>query len=362
MNDKDLDIHFMRHALSLARRGLGRTWPNPSVGCVIVKNRVVIGRGRTATGGRPHAEAMALREAGAQARGATAYVTLEPCVLAGREGPCAQGLIEAGVARVVVACIDPNPLVCGQGIEALKAAGIEVTLGVMEDEAKAMNKGFFLKFSEDRPLVSLKAACSLDGKIALGNGRSQWITGEAARRHVHDLRAQHDAVLVGIGTVKADDPMLNARVDGLMHKTVRVVLDGRLEIPADSRLVKSAREFPVWIFHTEGTEDHKKALEEAGVKLFFIENKAVKPILKILAAQGITRLLVEGGRYIHKAFLQEGYGDALYIYRAPCVLGGDALGAFLEMGFQDLSEIKDFARIETRALGQDLLEIYARAG
>jgi diaminohydroxyphosphoribosylaminopyrimidine deaminase / 5-amino-6-(5-phosphoribosylamino)uracil reductase len=233
--ENDLDIHFMRQALALARRGLGRTWPNPSVGCVIVKNDHVVGCGRTAESGRPHAEAAALQEAGADAKGATAYVSLEPCAVSGREGACAPALVRAGIKRAVIACMDTNPLVFGQGIEILKEAGVDVTFGVLEEDAQELNKGFFLRFSEERPLITLKTACSLDGKVALANGQSQWITGELARRHVHSLRVQHDAVLVGIGTVKADDPMLNARVDGLVHNTVRIILDSKLETPMESR-------------------------------------------------------------------------------------------------------------------------------
>lgn len=361
-SNKDDDIHFMRHALSLARRGVGRTWPNPSVGCVIVKNGLIVGRGRTAESGRPHAEAAALAEAGTNARGATAYVSLEPCAVMGRDAPCAQALITAGIQRAVIACIDTNPVVSGKGIENLKQAGVDVTFGVLEEEAQALNKGFFLRINENRPLVTLKTACSLDGKVALGNGQSQWITGEVARRHVHHLRGWHDAVMVGIGTVKADDPMLNARVDGIVHNTVRIVLDASLETPLESKLVRTAKEFPVWIFYVDNPVDKKGALEQAGVRLFQMQDKSVKPILEALAAQGMTRVLVEGGRSVHSAFLQEGYGDEFYIYRAPSVLGADAFDALLPLGHEDLGSVKSFERREVLHLGKDLLEIYARKG
>ena len=350
----------MRQALALARRGLGRTWPNPSVGCVIVKNGHVVGCGRTAQSGRPHAEAEALRDAGSSAKGATAYVSLEPCAVAGREGPCAQALIHAGIARVVIACIDTNPVVSGRGISMLKDAGIEVTLGILEHEAQALNHGFFLRFSEQRPLIILKTACSMDGKVALANGQSQWITGDLARRHVHSLRAQHDAVLVGIGTVNMDDPMLNARVDGLEHNTVRMILDSKLETPIDSRIVRSARDYPVWIFHEDKPVDKIRAMEAAGVRLFPITTKALKPILQQIAEAGITRVLVEGGRNIHTAFLREEFADAFYVYRAPCILGADALDAVLPIGYQDLNQAKRFQRQEIIALEQDSLEIYMR--
>ncbi len=360
--DKDQDIHYMRHAIGLARRGLGRTWPNPSVGCVIVKNDHVVGAARTADGGRPHAETLALEEAGSAAKGSSIYVTLEPCSHQGKTPPCVESLIAAAPARLIISTRDINPKVNGAGIAALEAAGIAVTLGVMEAECLEIAAGFFMKVKHNRPLVTLKTACSLDGKVALSNGQSQWITGELARRNVHILRAQHDAVLVGIGTVKADNPMLTARVDGIVHKTVRIVLDSSLETPLDSRLIQSAKDYPLWIFHGEGDVDKIAAMTSVGVKLFSIKDKSLQPILQTIADQGITRLLVEGGRYIHTAFLTEGYADAFYVYRAPSVLGADAYDAVLPMGFQDLKEIKGFVRQEIRYLGQDSLEIYARKG
>ena len=360
--DKDQDIHYMRHAIGLARRGLGRTWPNPSVGCVIVRDGYVVGAARTGDAGRPHAETIAMAQAGFATKGASVYVTLEPCSHHGKTPPCVDALIEAKPARVIIGTRDINPKVNGAGIAALEAAGIPVTVGVMEAECREIAAGFFLRVTENRPLVTLKTACSLDGKVALGNGKSQWITGEIARRHVHQLRAQHDAVLVGIGTVKEDNPMLTARVDGSVRKTVRIVLDSALETPPDSRLVQSARTEHLWIFHEEVSEDKKKALEWTGAWLFQIKGKSLQPILQIIAEQGITRLLVEGGRSIHTAFLKEGFADAFYVYRAPVVLGADAYDAFLDMGHTDLSEINGFVRTETRVLGKDSLEIYARKG
>lgn len=359
MHTSETDIHHMRSAIALARRGLGRVAPNPAVGCVIVKNGRVIASARTADGGRPHAESIALEQAGQQAKGACAYVSLEPCAHEGLTPPCAKALVEAGVARVVVGTLDPDPRVAGRGIAILKAAGIAVETGVMEEECRALNKGFFLRIEEGRPLVTLKTACSLDGKVALKNGKSQWITGELARRHVHLLRSQHDAILCGIGTVKADDPLLTTRLSGVDHTPVRVVLDGDLETPMDSRLVASSKDVPLWIFYINDHEGKGAALEQAGVRLFRITEKTVAPILKILAEEGLTRVLVEGGRWIHSAFLREGFCDALYLYRAPCVLGADAYDAFVDLGLEDLTQRLGLTRQKTRVLGQDLLEIYA---
>jgi diaminohydroxyphosphoribosylaminopyrimidine deaminase / 5-amino-6-(5-phosphoribosylamino)uracil reductase len=355
------DIHFMRHALSLARRGLGRTWPNPSVGCVIVKNDHVIAQGRTVDGGRPHAEVAALSKAGASARGATLYVTLEPCAHHGKTPPCVDAIIEAGVARVVIGTADINPRVNGQGFSALKAAGIDVSMGVLAQECGDFYQSFFLRFLENRPYITLKTACSLDGKIALGNGKSQWITGDMARLHAHGLRARHDATLVGIGTVLADDPMLSTRVDGVVHKPVRIVLDSNLAVPLDSKLVSSAMDLPLWIFYQNADEQKKSALERAGVRLFQVEGKDLKPILGILAEQGITRVLVEGGSGAHSTFWQQGYYDSLYIYRAGRILGGDAKAAFGALNLMDLAAaVQSLSLREVRVLGQDLLEIYER--
>jgi len=355
----DRDISYMRSAMNMARRGQGRCAPCPSVGCVIVKDDIVVGRGRTAEGGRPHAEAAALAQAGALARGATVYVTLEPCAVQGRGGPCADALIKAGVKRVVIACLDLNLAVNGKGIELLKAAGVDVDLGVLEDEARYMHKGFFLKHREGRPLVRLKTACTLDGKVALSNGQSKWITGEYARKHVHMIRGQHDAVMVGIGTALADDPMLTARLDGVKHNTIRVVLDSRMQISPDSKLVKSAKEYPLWVFYEEQS-DSFKVLENAGVILIENKNRDLESVLRVLTENNVTRLLVEGGAMLHSSFLKSGLWDEMMIYRSSSFFGGDAKNITADLNLTDVVNSFDMNRIHSQCLGQDTLEVYQR--
>ncbi len=249
------DAAHMRAALSLGRRGLGQTWPNPSVGCVIVRDGRVVARGVTQPGGRPHAEVVALTRAGEAARGATAYVSLEPCSHHGRTPPCADALIAAGVARVVVACGDPDPRVNGAGLARLRAAGVAVTEGVLTGEAEALQAGFLTRVRLGRPMVTLKLATTLDGRIATSGGESQWITGPDARRAAHALRGAHDAVLAGIGTVLADDPALTCRIDGYRRsQPVRVVLDRTLRTPLTATVAATACETATWILHSPGAD------------------------------------------------------------------------------------------------------------
>jgi len=344
----------MRAALNYARRGLGRVAPNPSVGCVLVKGGHVIARGRTDEGGRPHAEAAALAIAGAEAKGSTAYVTLEPCAAHGRGGPCAEALIKAGVARAIIACIDPNPAVCGKGIEILKASGMEVVVGVLEEEAKGLNKGFFLRVMEKRPLVTLKIASTKEGKVAGPNGETMAITGPMARRHAHLERAQHDAILLGIGTVLQDNSLLTTRIEGVDHKAPRIILDSQLKMPLKSALASSANDAPVWIFHESGPGNKKAALEKAGVKLF--QTGSIASVVQKLAAEGITRLLVEGGPKIWAAFVEAGLYDRLLWYKSP-TLARDGMDAF-SGGVEKV--VKPLKRAESRVLGEDLLEIYEK--
>jgi diaminohydroxyphosphoribosylaminopyrimidine deaminase/5-amino-6-(5-phosphoribosylamino)uracil reductase len=352
------DIRFMRQALGMARRGLGRTWPNPSVGCVIVKNGSVIAQARTADGGRPHAEVLALQDVGKSAKGATLYVTLEPCSHHGKTPPCVGAIIDAEPSRVVIGTQDINPQVNGKGIEALRVAGIDVKVGVLEQECRDVTAGFFKRIQENRPFVTLKIACSLDGRVAVGNGTTQWITGEPARRHVHGLRARHDAIMVGIGTVQADDPLLTTRVDGIVHKPVRIVLDSNLQTSADSRLVKTANDIPLWVFHSNKEKAKEVSLSQFGVRLFNMQNKALQPVLAKLAEEGLTGVLVEGGPAVLNSFLQEGLWDELHIYRAPCMLGEAGKPAFGALRLEHIA----LKRLKMQVLGQDLLEIYARKG
>lgn len=320
----------MQRACELARKQLGQTWPNPSVGAVIVKDNEVIGEGATARGGRPHAETQAIAQAGENARGATLYVSLEPCAHHGKTPPCADAIISAGIARVVVACRDPHRE-HGGGIEKLRAAGIEVTLGVCEAEARDINRGFISVVERNRPYVALKIATSADGRIAGGPGR--WITGEAARGEVHRLRAEFDAVLTGIGTVLADDPMLTVRSPGLEDRSpVRVVLDRQHRLPAQSKLAQSQHDAPLWVLDAN---DIAAALAE-------------------LTGKGITRLLVEAGQGINTAFWNAGVIDRVYWFKAPHAIGENGLSAFKN---NVLEQLANWRQVEHTAFPPDTLDI-----
>lgn len=323
----DPDHSFLLHALRLAERGLGRTWPNPSVGCVIVKEGRIVGLGRTADGGRPHAETVALAMAGEDARGASVYVSLEPCAHHGKTPPCTQALIDAGVARVVIGCEDPDPRVQGKGAAMLRSAGVEVK-EITNQESRIMNRGFFRRVQHGLPYVSLKLATSSDFFMARGDGGGQWITGEAARAHGQRLRGMHDAMLTGIGTVLMDDPMLNVRPPLCPHPNlVRVVADRQLRLPLSSKLVRSANVHPLWVITTaeavEKAASHATELREAGVSLMVVENQDLPPalMLKLLAEAGITRVMVEAGPALSSAFLRDGQVHTLHWYQAPMMLG-----------------------------------------
>lgn len=352
----------MRAALGLAGRGLGRVWPNPAVGCILVRDGRVVGRGATGPGGRPHAETVALAQAGAAAAGATAYVSLEPCAHHGQTPPCAEALIAAGVARVVYAAADPDPRVDGRGEALLRAAGIAVTAGVCRAEAEALNAGFISRVRRNRPLVTLKLATTLDGFIATSGGESKWITGAAARRRAHLLRAQNDAILVGSGTVLADDPELTCRLPGMAARSpVRVVLDRRLRTPPESRLMQTARSTPVWLF--SAVDRPSGAFTAAGVELCALSATAdgaaaMTEVMTILAGRGITRLLVEGGATVAASLLAAQLVDRIAWFRAPAVMGA---GRPVVDGFAagKIADLRRFRRIDCEPLGDDLLESYA---
>jgi diaminohydroxyphosphoribosylaminopyrimidine deaminase/5-amino-6-(5-phosphoribosylamino)uracil reductase len=360
----------MGAALALARRGLGAVWPNPAVGCLIVKDGRVRGRGWTQPGGRPHAETEALRRAGAAAAGATAYISLEPCAHYGETPPCADALVAAGIARAVIALGDPDPRVDGGGIKVLAAAGIEVVCGVAADEAAEINAGFLLRVAEGRPLVTLKLATSLDGRIATGSGESKWITGEDARRFAHGLRAGHDAVLVGAGTALLDDPELTCRLPGLEQRSpVRVVVDGSGRLPPTHRLVAGAHDVATWLMtlppDTSQGRERRKAYEQAGVEVIDVTpddhgHPAIAAVLAALAERGITRLLVEGGGRINAAFLKAGLVDRLVWFRASSVIGGDGVPAAAAFGLERLAEVPNFSLVSTRPVGDDMMESYLR--
>lgn len=358
------DKYFMAHALRMAQRGVGRTWPNPSVGCVLVKDGHVIAAARTGDGGRPHAEMSALKQAGTQAKGATAYVTLEPCAHEGETPSCARELVKAGVARVIIGCVDPDPRTAGEGINILHKAKLEGGVILCEGELRAAAertiRGFSLRIKEQRPRVTLKIAATIDGKIALGNGESKWITGDIARRYVHLERAQHDAVFVGIGTVLADDPTLTARLPGVEHNAVRIVLDTNLRIPLEIKLFKTASEYPVWVFYKNDPEGRASDLEALGVHLFKTPDMGISTILKVLAQEGIIRLFIEGGAHVLTSFLKSGLYDRLLVFRAPSVIGEDGRGGITALNLQSMDKIIKLERKETRALGQDFLEVYEK--
>jgi len=361
------DVAHMRAALALARRGNGQTWPNPSVGCVIVKDGRVVGRATTAQGGRPHAEPQALAMAGAAARGATAYVTLEPCCFHGRTPPCTDALIAAGVARVVVGVRDPDPRVNGAGLARLRGAGIVVDEGVLEAEAEDVVAGFFSRVRQGRPMVTLKLASTLDGRIATRGGESQWITGEPARRTAHALRGQHDAILVGVGTVLADNPDLTCRIPGFKPMPmVRVVADSHLRMPLIARLVATAAVEPTWVMTRDRVDPHRvAALESAGVVVIRAGDSPagvdLGAALRALAERGITRLLAEGGAQLAAALLRDDLVDRLAWFHAPSVMGGDGWPAAQAFGTEWLAQMPRFRRIAMRSVGDDLLSEYIRA-
>ena len=356
---RDSDARYMSQALTLGRRGLGRVWPNPAVGCVITKRGRVLGRGRTADGGRPHAETEALAMAGAAARGATAHVTLEPCSHHGKTPPCADALIAAGVARVVVAVHDPDARVAGRGIEALRDAGIEVETGMLRVRAETDLAGYLMNRRVGRPRVTLKLASSFDGRIATATGESRWITGPLARRTVHAMRARHDAVLVGAGTARADDPALTVRGLGPMPQPVRVVAARRLDLP-EGRLAETLDQGPLWLCHgSEATGDRRAAWRDRGARLFEcpVEHRQVDlaDMLGQLGAAGLTSVFCEGGGTLASALLGAGLVDEIVGITAGVALGAEGTPALGAMGLEALADAPRFDLIESRPLGPDLM-------
>lgn len=348
------DHEFMAHALQLARRGLFTTTPNPRVGCVVVRDGAVVGEGWHVRAGEAHAEAHALSAAGPQARGATVYVTLEPCSHHGRTPPCADALIEAGVSRVVAAMRDPNPQVGGNGVERLRAAGILFEDGLMEAEARELNIGFVSRMTCGRPWVRLKVAASLDGKTALNNGKSQWITGGEARRDGHTWRARACAILTGAGTVRDDDPRLNVRDVETSRQPLRVVVDSHLETPPRARLLEGGNALVA-----AATEDTGKiaALRAAGAEVVVLPNPQGKVdlpgLLQLLAGRGINELHVEAGHKLNGSLLREGLVDELLMYFAPTLLGsGREMFPLPEL--TNLSGRHDLRITDLRRVGDDI--------
>jgi diaminohydroxyphosphoribosylaminopyrimidine deaminase/5-amino-6-(5-phosphoribosylamino)uracil reductase len=364
-SDKD----HMAQALQLARRGLGLTWPNPSVGSLVVApSGEILGRGTTAPGGRPHAEAIALDRAGDRARGATIYVTLEPCAHEGRGLACADVIAKAKPARAVVALRDPDPRTSGRGIKCLTAAGIEVEEGVLADEAAEITLGHLLRVTEDRPAVTLKLAVGADGLMPRGNGAPVWITGPDARAHAHLLRARNDAILVGRGTILADNPTLTCRLPGMSCRSpVRVVLDRRLRTPPQANLFDDLM-VPVWLI-CAADEEHPNtdALQDRGAEIVYVPVDShgmigLRDALETLASRGITRVLVEGGPSVARAFLDADLIDEAVIYQGSNQVGPNGLMPFVSEGLDRLTASGHFTQSQSRSFGPDRMTAWRRVG
>jgi diaminohydroxyphosphoribosylaminopyrimidine deaminase / 5-amino-6-(5-phosphoribosylamino)uracil reductase len=362
------DEDHMAQALALARRGLGTTWPSPSVGCIVVQpSGEIVGRGYTAPGGRPHAEAIALERAGGRAVGATLYVTLEPCAHEGRGTACANAIIAARPARAVIAMADPDPRTAGRGVQRLRASGLDVTEGVLEAEALNVTLGHVLRVTEGRPAVTLKLAVGSDGRVPKGEqGAPKWVTGELARGHGHLLRARADAILVGRRTIIADNPSLTCRLPGMECRSpVRVILDRRLRTPTDARLFEDEM-VPVWLICARDEEaPNAAALQERGAEIIPVGidshgHPAIKEALEQLARRGITRVLVEGGPTVAQALLEADLIDEAVIYQGPNPAGSEALLPFVEDGLDRLTGCPDFTQTDARRFGPDSMTSWQR--
>ena len=359
------DARFMALAFTLGRRGLGNTWPNPSVGAVIVKDNVIVGRGWTQAGGRPHAEVEALRHAKKAAQGATMYVTLEPCSHHGKSPPCADAIIKAGIARVVSALEDPNPEVAGKGHAKLRDKGVAVDVGLGEDEAHRVHAGHIMRVTNGRPYVLLKLAVSADGKAGLAGRKPVAITGEEARTRVFQMRAASDAILVGIGTVLSDNPQLSCRLPGMFERSpVRVVLDATLKLPLSTSVVATVRETPTWVFtSSKPSAIAEEILQQKGCKVFRVSDTDGKldfdAVLKVLAGEGITRLMVEGGPKLAGAMAAAGLVDELALLRGAKNIGADGIDPLDGMPLDGFT-----GQLQARGsekLGPDTLEMHERA-
>jgi diaminohydroxyphosphoribosylaminopyrimidine deaminase/5-amino-6-(5-phosphoribosylamino)uracil reductase len=368
--DPAVDARFMALALALGRRGLGNTWPNPAVGAVIVRSephgQVVVGRGWTQPGGRPHAEVEALRRAGAAARGATIYTTLEPCSHFGQTPPCADAIIAAGIARVVSALDDPNPEIAGEGYRRLRAAGITVVTGVGAEEARRAHAGHVRRMREGRPHVMLKLAVSADGKAGLAGRRPAAITGAAARERVHRWRAVHDAILIGVGTALADDPLLTVRLPGMTQRSpVRIVLDSALRLPPEGKLVRGARDVPLWILTAPTAPSARAdALRARGAEVLHVDGSAdrrdLAAALKLIAARGITRLMVEGGPTVAAAFLNAELLDEAVLLRSAAALGPDGIDALEGLPLTALTRSPHLRSRGVETVDGDTIEMFER--
>jgi diaminohydroxyphosphoribosylaminopyrimidine deaminase / 5-amino-6-(5-phosphoribosylamino)uracil reductase len=363
--DPAADQRFMELALALGRRGLGNTWPNPAVGAVIVKDGAIVGRGWTRPGGRPHAETEALKQAGRAARGATLYVTLEPCSHHGKTPPCVDAISRAGIARVVSAMEDPNPEVAGQGIAKLRERKIAVDSGLGSETARRAHVGHITRMTKGRPYVTLKLALSADDKIGAPGRKPVAITGPEARERVFQMRAMNDAILVGMGTVLSDDPALTCRLPGMMERSpVRVLLDARLRVPISAGVVATAHDAPTWIFgDTKASAMGEQVLRAKDVEVFRVESQNgrldLAAVMKILAERGITRLMVEGGSAVAASFVKAGLVDEAALFRAPKDIGRDGIDALDQMPLTALTST--LKKVSTEQVGAETLELYERA-
>ena len=355
--EKTLDEHYMQQALDLAEKGLGHSRPNPMVGAVLVKEGKVISTGYHARAGLPHAERVALDNAGKEAAGATLYVNLEPCYHHGRTPPCVEAVIQAGIARVVISNRDPNPRVNGKGIARLREAGIMVETGVLEEQGQKLNEVFFTFMEKERPFVALKAACSLDGKIATYSGESKWITGEEARADGRNLRHKYNGILTGVNTVLQDDPQLTSRCEGLQDP-IRIVLDTRLRIPLEAKILNHEDSLDKTIIFSTRLAPVSRIREisrKARVEILEGLSLRIPEVLVRLAEMEITSLLVEGGAAIHGSFIKENLVDKFYLYYAPMLIGGrDAPGFFGGPGADSLNEAPRLTLDEVKHIGKDL--------
>jgi len=363
MSEVEQDQQYMRRALALAARARGRTSPNPMVGAVVVRGQEVVGQGYHCRAGAEHAEVVALRQAGRRARGATLHVNLEPCNHTGRTGPCTRGIIAAGVRRVVVGMRDPNPRVNGKGIRALRRAGLEVSAGVLEDRCQELNEGFIRYITEGRPLVTFKAAVTLDGRTAARTGDARWVTGEQARRQGHRMRDHNDAIAVGVGTVLCDDPTLTCRDIRGGRDPVRVVMDSRLRTPPSARVVAAAArsKAPTLIFTTErAAKNRERALTKAGARVLRIPGDgrrvAIPAMLQALAREQLTSLLLEGGPGLAGGFWQEELVDRVVVFVAPKVLADPrGLPLVLGRGVDAMKDATTLQQVKVRRLGDDVM-------
>jgi diaminohydroxyphosphoribosylaminopyrimidine deaminase / 5-amino-6-(5-phosphoribosylamino)uracil reductase len=356
----------MALAIGLGARGLGRVWPNPAVGCVIVHDGRIVGRGWTQPGGRPHAETMALAQAGTAARGAVAYVSLEPCAHHGQTPPCADALIASGVARVVSALEDPDPRVAGQGHRRLAEAGINVETGVLATEAGQAQAGFLSRIRRGRPMLTLKLATSLDGRIATASGESRWITGPEARSRVHVMRASHDAVLIGSGTARADDPVLTVRGLGVSHQPMRIIAASSLNLPLEGALAASAAQVPWLLAHApDAPQDRRLAWGSKGARLLEIPGSGagldVTALLQALGGLGLTRIFCEGGGQLAAALLRAELVDELAVFGAGIVLGGDGLPSIGSLDLARLADAPGFRLGRLHRIGADHLGLWTKA-